>query len=502
VHDIIFIIAKTHNLPEYKLMSSISLENITVNQGQQTLLRNLSLSINEGQHWLLVGESGSGKTVLLNAIAGRLRQVSGVVEMSDRFKNRLTLVTSRHHFSDKTNTSTNLYYQQRYNSSDSDQALTVQEYLQSKQTEKPSDLKWSIEKVSGLMRLDNLMSKEVIKLSNGETKRLRLAAALLKQPVVLLLDDPLSGLDHQTQEDFGSILQQIIDAGTMVIMSGSGYEIPTSITHVAVMHQGTITDTMAVKDYRPGKAGLTQSVGREQLEAVAAGFVPSSFEWIVKMSDVTVKYGEHTILNRVNWQVKPGEHWALFGHNGAGKSTLLSLINGDNPQAYANDILLFDKKRGTGESIWDIKRNIGFLSPELYQYFPTDQSGLQVVESGYYDTLGLFRPSNKAKAAKAMEWLNALGIEQYARQPLKDMPANAQRLCLLARALIKMPPLLILDEPCQGLDKQQRIHFNGIIDAITEVTGVTLIYVTHYANELPSCISRVLTLDKGEVVTG
>lgn len=188
---------------------------------------------------------------------------------------------------------------------------------------------------------------------------------------------------------------------------------------------------------------------------------------------------------------------ALLGHNGAGKSTLLSLINGDNPQAYANDIVLFDRKRGTGESIWDIKGKIGFVSPELHQYFPTDNSCLQVIESGFYDTLGLFRPSSAQKAAIALRWMKLLELDAYMRKPLKNVSASAQRLVLLARALVKNPPLLIFDEPCQGLDAHQQQHFKHIVDAICKMGNTTLIYVTHYQHEIPDSVDRVLKLDKG-----
>jgi len=205
-------------------------------------------------------------------------------------------------------------------------------------------------------------------------------------------------------------------------------------------------------------------------------------------------------LHDVDWQVLPGERWALLGPNGAGKSTLLSLVNGDNPQAYANDIVLFNKKRGTGESIWDIKSKIGFVSPELHQYFPTDNSCLQVIESGYYDTLGLFRPSQKVKADTALSWMQALEIDKYARMLLKNIPASAQRLCLLARALIKNPALLIFDEPCQGMDEHQQLHFKNIVNTICDLSDVTLIYVTHYQQEIPDSVTKVLRLDKGMVV--
>jgi molybdate transport system ATP-binding protein len=488
-------------------MPVLIIDNITVNSQQQTLLHNLSLTVNNGEHWLIVGNGGSGKTLLLNTIAGKLRPTCGAVNfdlpvnktMGLSNSQPVSLVTSKHHFKDLTNTN-NLYYQQRYNSSDSDQALTVLQYLQAKQVEDYPGSYWTIENAAALLNLSHLLHKEIIKLSNGETKRLRIAAALLYQPQILLLDDPLSGLDQQTQQSFGNILQQIVAAGVTTIMSGSGHEIPAPITHVAIMEQGSIIAALPVADYKPEEKDSAQHINVNQIEQLTGGHISSTYQWIVKMQEVTVKYNELTILNNVNLEIKPGECWALLGHNGAGKSTLLSLINGDNPQAYANDIVLFDKKRGTGESIWDIKSKIGFLSPELYQYFPTDQSGLQVIESGYYDTQGLFRPSNLARSAKAMEWMKVLHIDAYARKPLKSMPASVQRLCLLARALIKNPPLLILDEPCQGLDKLQRQHFNALIDMIAAKTGLTLIYVTHYANEMPTCIDKILRLEKGSVV--
>ncbi|MVN89512.1 ATP-binding cassette domain-containing protein [Mucilaginibacter aquatilis] len=482
-------------------MHIISVQNITVKYLQHVLLQNLSITIEEGQHWLITGQSGSGKTVILNVLAGLMKPFAGVIALKEGLGSKnITLVTSRHHFKDKTNTSTNMYYQQRYNSSDADQALTVAQHLESKQPDNIENGYWTIDKVTDLLSLQPLLSKELIKLSNGETKRLRLAAALLSQPQVLLLDDPLSGLDQQTQSRFNTILGALTDSGITVIMSGSGHEIPDVITHVAVLKAGTIVNSLPAHEYSPSKEYQDNNPDITALSSLVKEFPLSQHNWIVNMNYVHVKYDEHVILNNINWQVKPGDHWALFGHNGAGKSTLLSLINGDNPQAYANNIILFDKKRGTGESIWDIKKKTGFVSPELYQYFPTDQTALQVIESGYYDTQGLFRPSSASKRNKAMEWLEALHIEQYATQLLKHIPASAQRLCLLARALIKMPDLLILDEPCQGLDKQQRIHFNQLIDVIMANTGTTLIYVTHYANELPTCINKILALKNGEIV--
>jgi len=329
-----------------------------------------------------------------------------------------------------------------------------------------------------------------------------IAAALIKNPALLLLDTPLTGLDVQTRQLFNTILSEITDSGISVIIATSPREIPDAITHIAVLEDGEIVQTIEKADFNPDlfKDETKTNVDAEKLKMLLNNTEKAAYTYMVKMNNVHIKYGEKVILDKVNWQVLPGERWALLGPNGAGKSTLLSLVNGDNPQAYANDIVLFDKKRGTGESIWDIKKKIGFVSPELHQYFPTDNSCLQVIESGYYDTLGLFRPSQKTKADTALAWMQALEIDKYARTLLKNIPASAQRLCLLARALIKNPDLLIFDEPCQGMDEHQQLNFKQIVNTICGMSDVTLIYVTHYQHEIPDSVTKVLRLDKGMVV--
>ncbi|MDB5017358.1 MAG: transporter [Mucilaginibacter sp.] len=496
-----------------------SIHDATVRFLNNTLFNKLNFTVNAGEHWALIGESGSGKSALLQTIAGRFNITGGTIDYHffDEFLKQagkpgntedhltyhrlIALVEPKHHFKNLSNTS-NFYYQQRYNSSDSEDALTVEQYLQSVITSTVKSHYWNFDKVVALLNLKELATKQLIKLSNGETKRLMLAAALLKNPVLLLLDNPLTGLDIQTRAAFDAIIDEIKASGITVIMATSPHEIPSAVTHVAVLKSGAINGTMLKDQFEPD---LFIQVDKDEIDneelkiLLNTGKAIPSYQFIVKMNNVHIKYGDKVILNKINWQILQGERWALLGPNGAGKSTLLSLINGDNPQAYANDIILFDKKRGTGESIWDIKSKIGFVSPELHQYFPTDNSCLQVIESGYYDTLGLFRPSDKTKAEKALRWMKALEIEKYARVLLKNIPASAQRLCLLARALIKNPALLIFDEPCQGLDEHQQHHFKTLVDTICGLSNVTLIYVTHYQQEIPDSVTKVLRLDRGYV---
>ena len=494
-----------------------SINNATVRFLTNTLFHDLTFKINKGEHWALIGESGSGKSALLQTIAGRFNitggslnyyfqdDVSGpqAAQNGQSINNRLiSLVEPKHHFRNLSNT-TDFYYQQRYNSSDSEDALTVDDYLLSVKSVPRPNIHWTLDKTLTLLNLHALRDKQLIKLSNGETKRLMLAAALLKNPILLLLDNPLTGLDVKTRQEFNGIIEQVTASGISIIMATSVHEIPEAITHIAVLKSGEIIHESTRDAFKPQlfSTNTTDTIDNQELtELLHISKNPVVFNQIVTMDQVHIQYGDKVILDDVNWQIKTGDRWALLGPNGAGKSTLLSLINGDNPQAYANNIILFDKKRGTGESIWDIKKKIGFVSPELHQYFPTDNSCLQVIESGYYDTLGLFRPSNPERAAIALRWMKALEIDRYARTLLKNIPASAQRLCLLARALIKNPALLIFDEPCQGMDDHQQLHFKNLVDTICSLSNVTLIYVTHYQHEIPNSVDKVLQLDKGKVV--
>jgi molybdate transport system ATP-binding protein len=495
----------------------LSICNAVLKLGNQVVFNDLNFTVNKGEHWALVGESGSGKSTLLQVIAGKFHLSAGNIryyfheeflashpdpDAHLTFHRLIAMVESRHHFRNLSNTG-DFYYQQRYNSSDSEDALTVEQYLDTIKVYADKDFGWTMAKVIQKLHLEPLKDKQLIKLSNGETKRLLIAAALLKNPVLLMLDNPLAGLDVQTRAEFGSIIKSITDSGISVIIATSPFEIPSAITNVAILKDGRIDRQMRASEFDPKTLAGDDDDGIDKNELTDLLNLKAdkpTFSWIVKMDQVNIRYGEKQVLKDVDWHIKQGERWALLGHNGAGKSTLLSLINADNPQAYANDIILFDRKRGTGESIWDIKSKTGFISPELYQYFPTDNSCLQVIESGFYDTMGLFRASDPKKSVIALRWMTALEIDQHARQLLKNIPASAQRLCLLARALIKNPTLLIFDEPCQGMDQHQVMHFKSIVDTICQLSNVTVIYVTHYQHEIPDSVTQVLKLEKGEVV--
>ncbi len=212
---------------------------------------------------------------------------------------------------------------------------------------------------------------------------------------------------------------------------------------------------------------------------------------------MTVRYEDRVILRDINWTVRAGESWALLGPNGSGKTTLLSLILGDNPQVYDNDIVVFGKQRGSGESVWEIKRRIGWVSPELHLHFDDGATCFEVAASGFYDTVGLFQTPSRRRRTTVLEWLAEFQVLEFAEYPLCALSTGLQRMVLLVRALVKRPQLLVLDEPCQGLDGANRDVFLRAVDKLIRNGKGTTIYVTHRKEEIPRTVKRVLRLKGG-----
>lgn len=494
----------------------LKLDKVTARFGEKIIFKELSFEIKVGECWALVGNSGAGKSALLEVIAGNFNVVSGQIDRAFyeeyvrinkpqdpyfNYRHLISYLPVRYQFKNLSNTS-EFFYQQRFNAAFSEDAPTVDEYLTSEEEKSLIKGEWAREKVIALFNLEDLRRQKLIKLSNGETKRLRLAASLLKNPKLLLLDNPLVGLDVRTRASFNAILEEIATSGTGIVLTSTTGEIPAIVTHVAVLDKCQLLHTSSSKDFNPAQVPkpLPLLVDEKKVGQLVGKTAPAAFKSIVRMNRVTVRYGQSTILKEVDWVVKPGERWALQGPNGAGKSTLLSLINGDNPQAYANDVTLFDRKRGSGESIWDIKHKIGFVSPELLQYFHSQATCWEIVASGFADTLGYIKPVTEEQHLIVDQWMELLGLQDVGSQVFETASPTVQRITLLARAMVKNPPLLILDEPCQGLDAEQQAWVKTVIDAICRASTTALIYVTHYEEELPECVEHVLKLQAGSRV--
>lgn len=474
--------------------------NVFVQLGGKPVLNHINLLIDTDENLAITGESGSGKSSLARAISQKIffrGEINFLSADGQKLSPHIILIEQQHEFKNNSNVN-NFYYQQRFNSCDADDALTVEAELTKLQSGINDE--WI-----SLLGLKPLLDKPMIQLSNGENKRLQLAKALIQEPELLILDSPFTGLDIAGRALLIDIIKQLIDKGIRIILIAPLREIPDYFDKTAVLKNGKIE-----RIYSKGEIGITgqtlnsdaATLSENQVNAIKDIYALQSFPFneVVRMNDVNISYNGKSILTNINWTIKKGERWAVSGPNGAGKSTLLSLITADNPQAYANDIWLFERKRGSGESIWEIKKNIGYVSPELHLYFDKGINVFDAVASGLFDTIGLFRKPSNSQVEKINAWLNILGIEEHGTRMMHQLSLGQQRLVMLARALVKAPPLLILDEPCQGLDITQTNGFRSLIEAICQVSDTTLIYVSHYTNDIPNSIQQKLNLSSGNAI--
>lgn len=470
--------------------SLVDIRNLTVRLAGTVVLEQVSFSIHPGMCLAVCGPMGSGKTILLRALNGNLFH-SGTIEFAEP-RPRIGYISRQHFFTNRSNLSS-FYYQQRFNSVDAELTRTVEEELMETEPDKQR-----IAEVLIQVGLNNCIHSGLILLSNGEHKRFQIAKALLRKTNLLLLDAPFTGLDTGARSMLNRLLTELLQQGMAILMTTGSPEFPPVVTHTAFLNQGRLGSVTPVSGQLTCKC-RESVIDIHALKNISPAYPEKEFTYAVKMQKVTIRYSDKTILDSIDWEVKKGECWNLRGHNGSGKSTLLSLIYGDNPQAFSQDIWLFDRKKGSGESIWDIKRPIGFISPELHHYMEDGSTAFDLIASGLFDTMGLFRKLNSHEVSIVQKWIDILQMGSYAHRFFKGLSDGEQRKVLLARALVKHPPLLLLDEPCQGLDEPAKQEFLQLIDSICRQFSKTLIYVSHYDTEIPTCITRRITLKGGRI---
>jgi molybdate transport system ATP-binding protein len=476
------------------------LENATaVRPGGTVALRNLSWTVREGETWALVGPVASGKTSLANVIQGRCRIERGVIgwPLLDRLRAAGRTISWPsdviHHVAFKEESwlfsHSRHYYQQRFNFIEPHDDLTLEAFLRAG-TSADDDILTSVARKLGIETLRQL---SLIKLSNGESRRARIARALLSRPEWLVLDEPFMGLDETGRGEIATMLGALMHEGTRILLITRADSIPDWVTHVLELDRLTV-------DWQGGRAEYVARLPRETADIVLtpSPVSPSTTEPIIEMRGVIVRYGDRPILRNVSWTVRTSERWAVLGPNGSGKSTLLSLICADHPQAYSNEIRLFGRQRGTGESIWEIKRHIGLVSPELHLYFSEPLSATQTAATGFFDGT-TYRPTTAEQDQRVLSLFEQFEITSLAGRPFAALSTGEQRLVLLVRALVKDPPLLVLDEPFQGLDALLVRKARRWLDERLRPEQ-TVIFVSHYQDEIPHTVNRLLRLDSGRVV--
>lgn len=477
-------------------MKTIELRNATARKPEWRLAEPVNFYLDEGESIAIIGRNGSGKSMLVDMITGRHPVFPDTISYSfTEPYNNLKHITFRDTYggdSDRT-----YFLQQRWNQTEIDEETpTVGSKLEEAfllAGEDTPERRAFQKHLYELFHLEHLLDKYIILLSSGELRKYKLAANLFTNPKVLIIENPYIGLDAETRDQVAELLKMLVDEQgiQLILVLSKMDEVPEFITRVIKMNELRFVSEIKVKtDFN-----LEHCPHAIQVQQKSS--VPPIPQEVIRFNHVTIRYGERTILKNLNWVVLKGEHWALSGQNGSGKSTLLSLVCADNPQSYACDISLFGNKRGSGESIWDIKKHIGYVSPEMHRSYKQNIPALQIVASGLQDTIGLYYKPTKEEKDLCIEWMNVFGIKHLADRKFLEMSSGEQRLVLLARAFVKFPDLLILDEPLHGLDLCNRNLVKKIVDRyMFENPNRTLIYVTHYESELPNCIDNSLYLKR------
>ncbi|ENR0226058.1 molybdate ABC transporter ATP-binding protein ModF [Enterobacter roggenkampii] len=473
-------------------MSSLHISQGTFRLSDTRTLTIADLTLRAGESWAFVGTNGSGKSALARALAGELNLLKGEYQSDFMRLTRLSFEQLQKLVSDEW---------QRNNTDllspgEDDTGRTTAEIIQD-EVKDPA----RCQRLAEQFGITPLLNRRFKYLSTGETRKTLLCQALMSEPELLILDEPFDGLDVQSRAQLASLLASLNQQGyTLVLVLNRFDEIPDFIQHAGVLADCNLTET-GEKTALLKQALIAQLAHSEQLDGItlpepdapSARHALDPHQPRIVLRDGVVSYDDRPILNHLSWTVNPGEHWQIVGPNGAGKSTLLSLITGDHPQGYSNDLTLFGRRRGSGETIWDIKKHIGYVSSSLHLDYRVSTTVRNVILSGYFDSIGIYQAVSDKQHKLAHQWLDILGMDnRVADAPFHSLSWGQQRLALIVRALVKHPTLLILDEPLQGLDPLNRQLIRRFVDVLISEGETQLLFVSHHAEDAPSCITHRL----------
>jgi molybdate transport system ATP-binding protein len=505
---------------------TICFREATIGPANQPIFRHFSWTVEQFQSWVVTGSNGSGKSALAEALAGGLpvisRAASGTGSSQLPAPESVALISFERQ--------RDVVFDERYHDDSEfaeggvDPGTAAQDFIVGRKrgaaapTAPPR-----LAELARRLGIEPLLERGLKYLSTGEIRKVLLCRELLREPALLIFDEPYEGLDTTTRAVLSEEIERLAAASlkpanatlakpaSQVLVITDRYEhVPTSTTHVLHLEQQRVAfaGTRAAFEAR----GIPDELKRldasetasltDALASTLEDSAPKSHSArgaLVLMREVTVTYSGRRVLDGLNLSIQPGSHTLVRGPNGCGKTTLLNLINGDNPQVYANDVTVCGMKRGSGESIWDIKAKLGQVSYALHvEYAYRCQANLiETVLSGFYDSIGLYREPGFAEIRAAERWLEVVGLLDKRAQPFTQLSYGEQRVALILRAVVKQPPLLILDEPCHGLDPRHRSEVLTIADYIGRNTASTLLYVTHDPEEQLTCTQQVFEFTAG-----
>ena len=532
----------------------ISIKNCRIENSRESVIPELNWSFNEGEAWLVIGPNGGGKADFVNALSGSgLKIVPNSQNAADGalyssvFGDSVEIVSLER--------AARLIEEERLNDESEyveggvDIGRTGRVFIAESicgKIKKNAPLPPEAQRIETypaikLCGIEKILDRGLKYMSTGEIRRTLLARALISGKKLLILSDPFAGLDVQSRTILLDFFNTIVkkqggDLPHVILGMERWHEIPDAITHVLEFSGKEITFCGKRADYEKVLADRAENNQNKKDEAKAEfsdafsetladtavlradsenaslgtakaskshaagtqtseGSVP-----LIEMNHVNVGWDDHKVLVDLNWRLMRGEHWLIQGPNGSGKTTFLELITGDNMQVFCNDVRLFGARRGSGESIWDIKKQLGIVSYRLHVEYRMvgGTSLLNVIVSGFRDSIGLYGAATDVEAAAAKKWLKLGGFEGRENESFSSLSYGEQRAILILRSAVKTPKVLILDEPCHGLDEQYRQKILNLLELIGEGGTTTMLHVTHDPTEALACEHHVLQLCPNE----
>ncbi|TDD95234.1 ATP-binding cassette domain-containing protein [Flavobacterium cellulosilyticum] len=317
------------------------------------------------------------------------------------------------------------------------------------------------------------LNRKLRTFSAGEQKKEFLNYCLKQKPDFLILDNPFDHLDHASRISLAVALEKLSHSIGLIQLVNRTEDCLDFIPNKVKI----LDDSFTLNPIEADSKKLTKTIENQIPKALHSYNFPN--EELVKMNGVFVSYNERPIVESINWIIKQGEFWQLIGPNGSGKSTLLSMITGENPKGYGQELYLFGRKKGSGESVWDIKKNIGVFSTSMTQLFKRNQTLEEMILSGFFDSIGLYTLPTQLHRQIVAQWLKALNLSALKNKSFNQLSLGLQRVTLIVRAVLKHPPLIILDEPLEGLDDSNSALVIDLINLLIQETKMTVIYVSH-----------------------
>lgn len=336
-------------------------------------------------------------------------------------------------------------------------------------------------------RLEPLWERGYRLLSTGESRKVLLLQAVVREPSLLVLDDPFDGLDRASCAELAQAIAHVAESLAVVVVGTFGaQDLPFA---TGVLREVIVIEQHQVAFRGSADAFIARASSRLQARSAPPAHLGSYYERLdptaplVDLRRGHVAYGEQVVFESLDFRVDTGQHTLIEGPNGSGKSTLLDMLTGDHPQAYSNELYLFGRRRGTGETVWDIKQNVGAVSGRLHRDYRVDSSVEEVLLSGLYDSIGIYRKPEQSHRTRAHAWLDWLELGLAPSTSFRSLSFGQQRLVLIARAAIKLPPLLVLDEPTTGLDSENRARVLELVESLCTQRKSTVLMVSHRSDE-------------------